>query len=221
MAPAMQLTFSDHRPTRDCQGYSRRDFLQIGALSSGLLGIPELLSADSSSYLRDRSIVFLFLQGGPSHIEFFDPKMTAPAEVRSVTGEVSTDQPGITFGGTFGRLARMTDKFSIVRSYASGNSGHTYLAVTSAGNPFKASMSSLYARIAGTNNSQTGIPNNTLILPEAIQEDLKPPGLLLFRFWHPFCMLGRKSHLSCFREQRTDDQQQLCTVTRRDQEAVQ
>ena len=170
----MQLTLSDHRPTRDCRGYSRRDFLQAGALGSGLLAMPELAAAGNSSYVRDRSVVFLFLQGGPSHIEFFDPKMTAPAEVRSVTGEVATNHAGITFGGTFGRLARMTDKFSIVRSYASGNSGHTYLGVTSAGNPMKASMSSLYARIAGTNHPRTGIPTNTLIVPEAIQEDLKP-----------------------------------------------
>ena len=56
--------------------------------------------------------MLLFLQGGPSHIEFFDPKMTAPAEVRSITGEVQTKLPGITFGGTFPKLAQMTDKIA-------------------------------------------------------------------------------------------------------------
>ena len=43
----------------------------------------------------------LFLQGGPSQIETFDPKMTAPVEIRSITGEVQSRLPGVTFGGTF------------------------------------------------------------------------------------------------------------------------
>ncbi|MBT6724438.1 MAG: DUF1501 domain-containing protein, partial [Planctomycetaceae bacterium] len=46
----------------------------------------------------------LFLQGGPSHIEFFDPKMSAPPEIRSITGEIQTKTPSITFGSTFPRL---------------------------------------------------------------------------------------------------------------------
>ena len=169
------LTLSDIRPSRHCQGYSRREFLRIGALGTGALTLPNLIKSASAAghHVRDRSVVLLFLQGGPSHIEFFDPKMTAPAEIRSITGEVQTTSPGVTFGGTFPLLASMTDKFSILRSYASRNSGHTYLSVTSAGNPFKASMSSLYARVAGTNHRTTGMPTNTLVLPEAIQADLK------------------------------------------------
>ena len=54
--------------------------------------------------------MLLFLQGGPSHIEFFDPKMTAPEDVRSITGEVKTKLPGITFGGSFAKLAKLTDQ---------------------------------------------------------------------------------------------------------------
>ena len=57
--------------------------------------------------MKDRAVVLLFLQGGPSHIEFFDPKMSAPEDVRSITGEVQTGLPGITFGGTFTRLAKI------------------------------------------------------------------------------------------------------------------
>ena len=169
------LSLSDIRPSRHCQGYSRREFLRIGALGTGFLTLPNLIQLASAAghHVRDRSVVLLFLQGGPSHIEFFDPKMTAPPEIRSLTGEVQTTHPGVTFGGTFPLLASMTDKFSIVRSYASRNSGHTYLSVTSAGNPFKASMSSIYTRIAGTNHPSTGMPRNTLILPEAIQGDLE------------------------------------------------
>ena len=65
------------------------------------------------------------------------------------------------------------DKFTVVRSYQSRNSGHTYLDVTSARNPFKASISSIYSRIAGTNHPQTGMPRNVLLLPEAIDGELK------------------------------------------------
>ena len=67
----------------------------------------------------------------------------------------------------------MTDKFTVVRSYQSRNSGHTYQDVVSARNPFKAAMSSIYSRIAGTNHPGTGIPSNILLKPEAIKPELR------------------------------------------------
>ena len=170
------LTVSDIAPNQTCAGLSRRNFLQAGVLGS--LALPDLLAnkalaAEAGLHIKDKCVVLLFLQGGPPHIEFFDPKMTAPKEIRSITGEVKTNIPGITFGGTFPKLAKMTDKFSVVRSYGSKNGGHTYHPVTVAGNPLKASMSALYARVAGTNHPDTGMPRNTLVLPEAIDPDLK------------------------------------------------
>lgn len=173
------LTIFDRKKTRNCEGYSRRELLRIGGL--GLLGglaLPELLRARAAAAgtgraVRDRSVVLLFLQGGPSHIEFFDPKMTAPAEFRSITGEVATRLPGITFGGTFPRLAAMADRLAIVRSYASGNAGHTYQETASGGNSLKATMGALYARVAGVNHPQTGMPSNILVLPEAVQAGLR------------------------------------------------
>jgi uncharacterized protein (DUF1501 family) len=179
----MMLTIADTRNARHCQGFSRRDFLRIGGL--GLLGgltLPDLLrvraaAAPSGSTLhKDRAVVLLFLQGGPSHIEFFDPKMSAPEDVRSMTGEVKTDLPGITFGGTFTKLACLTDKIAVVRSYASMNGDHSYLSVTSGGNPLKAAMGALYSRVVGTTHPQTGIPTNCLVLPEAVESGLKLKG---------------------------------------------
>ena len=172
------LRISAARPARSCAGWTRRDLLRVGAFGLGSwAGLPELSlrSAQGAveSSLRNRSVVMLFLQGGPSHLEFFDPKMGAPSNIRSTTGEVATKIPGITFGGSFERLATRTDRFSIVRSYGSGNSGHTYESVTTAGNPLKAAMGSLYARVAGTNHPRTGMPSNIVVLPEAVQEGLK------------------------------------------------
>ena len=176
------LTIADPRPDRHCQGFSRREFLRVGGL--GLLGglaLPDLLRARAAvepgtTLMKDRAVVLLFLQGGPSHIEFFDPKMSAPADVRSITGEVQTGLPGITFGGTFTRLAKLTDKIAVVRSYASMNADHSYLSVTGGGNPLKAAMGALYSRVAGTTHPRTGIPTNCLVLPEAVESGLKLQG---------------------------------------------
>ncbi|HCU87808.1 MAG: hypothetical protein CMO78_06120 [Verrucomicrobiales bacterium] len=170
------FSLSDIGADHNCAGFSRRDFLRVGAL--GGMTLPGLLAnkavaAEAGLHLRDKCVVLLFLSGGPPHIEFFDPKMTAPSEFRSITGEVKTNIPGVTFGGTFPKLAKMTDKFSVVRSFASRNNGHKYDPVTVAGNPLKASLSALYTKVAGTNHPDTGMPRNTLVLPEAIDPKLK------------------------------------------------
>ena len=104
------LNLTDPSIHKSCAGLSRREVLRIGALGLGGLTLPDLLRAReevtaAGGAVRDVSVVLLFLQGGPSHIEFFDPKMEAPSEIRSTTGEVPTTLPGITFGGTMDRLA--------------------------------------------------------------------------------------------------------------------
>src|SRR5574337_2090279 len=97
------LSFMDCRPR-----FGRRAFLRAGAISLGGLLLPGRLAgaaAETRRLLTGRSVIFLFLHGGPSQFETFDPKMSAPGEVRSATGELATRIPGITFGGTFPRLA--------------------------------------------------------------------------------------------------------------------
>jgi hypothetical protein len=173
------LTLFGHGRDRNCQGFSRREFLRIGGLGFlGGLALHDLLrvraaAATHGRAVRDRSVVLLFLSGGPSHIEFFDPKMTAPAEFRSITGAVQTRLPGITFGATFPRLASMADQLAVVRSYASGSADHTYLNTASGANTLKATMGALYARVAGLNHPETGMPSNVLVLPEAVQPGLR------------------------------------------------
>ncbi len=168
------LSIYDPRPAHDCQGFRRREFLRVGGLGMFGLSLSNLLNGSAlgaegvKDYVRNKSVVLLFLGGGPSHIELFDPKMTAPSEVRSITGEVKTTHAGITFGGTFPKLASLADKFSIVRSYQSKNSGHEYVAVTTAGNNLKAAAGALYTKVAGTNNPRTGAPLHTLVLPESV-----------------------------------------------------
>ena len=173
------FTFRDIAPDHTCAGRTRRDFLRVGSLALGGLSLPWLLrekaraAAGMNSELTGKSVVLLFLQGGPPHIETFDPHGDASPEIASATGEIATSLPGIRFGGTFPRLAKMAHKLAVVRSFASKNSGHTYEKVSTGNSPLEASMGAIYSRIAGNNNPRTGLPTNCLVLPEAVQDGLK------------------------------------------------
>src|SRR5438477_9340429 len=74
--------------------FGRRAFLRLGSVALGGLSLQGLLAtkaaAETARLLTGKSVVFLFMHGGPSQIETFDPKMTAPDGIRSATGEVST-----------------------------------------------------------------------------------------------------------------------------------
>ncbi|MEM7392782.1 MAG: DUF1501 domain-containing protein, partial [Verrucomicrobiota bacterium] len=153
---------------------SRRDFLNIGALGMGGLSLPGLYEAKASGLpITGKSVVLLFLQGGPPHIETFDPKMSAPAEYRSITGEIKTKLPGVTFGSTFPKMAAMADQLAVVRSFGSKNGNHTYQSVSTGGNEMKAAMGAIYNRVAGPVHGKSGLPNNILVLPEAVKSGLK------------------------------------------------
>ncbi len=163
----MLSIMSDDR-RRDCDGVSRRELLRIGGLGlTGLLS-PQLLSAAGGgveSYLRDKAVVLLFLGGGPSHIETFNPNMQAPSPYRSMTGEVSTTIPGVTFGGDFPLLARHADKMAIVRSFHHTDSNHSRAVpyVLSGGGTFSGGMGAVYARLRGTNHPGTGMPSTAIV----------------------------------------------------------
>lgn len=108
---------------RLCDGLSRRNFLRIGGLGTAGLTLPDLFRAqargpDSSGDRpgKARSCIFIFLQGGPSHLETFDLKPDAPAEIRGEFRPIATNVPGISIGEHFPLLARHADKCAIVRS---------------------------------------------------------------------------------------------------------
>src|SRR5262245_3194093 len=114
---------------KDCEGTSRRNFLRVGALGLTGLSLPGLLSARARAATqgrptKDTSVVWLWLGGGPTQVETFDPKMEAPAEFRSTVGAVKTALTGIQIGGLFPKMAAMAQRYAFVRSFAHGNSGH-------------------------------------------------------------------------------------------------
>ncbi len=103
--------------TRNCEGFGRREILRIGTLGLGGITLTNALGLEHSGHVKDRSVVILNMQGGPSQFETFDPKMEAPSETRSVFGEVKTNLPGVRFGSHFEKLAKMADRMAVVSSY--------------------------------------------------------------------------------------------------------
>jgi hypothetical protein len=150
----------------------------VGGLALGGLSLPSLFASRAAALqdgrpVTDKSVIFVFMHGGPSQTETFDPKMTAPAGVRSATGEIATRIPGITFGSTFEKLADMADRFSIVRSFRTGNGNHDIKPIV-CNDTIGANIGSLYARVAGTNNPRTGMPLNAALYPRAVESEAMP-----------------------------------------------
>ena len=162
------LTLQTNSSQRNCEGRSRRDLLRIGTLGLGGLALPDVLQAKSTAapgFVRDKAVVLLFLGGGASQIETFNPNMSAPSPFRSMTGEVKTNVPGITFGGTFPLMAKHADKMVIVRSYHHKHSNHSIAVpyVLSGGDLFSGGMNSVYSRLRGTNHPASGMPTTSLV----------------------------------------------------------
>ena len=170
--------------------HTRRDFLRIGGLAFGGLTLPQLLqlrASEGKPFVKDRSVVFLHLMGGPPQVDTFDPKPDATAEIQPVGGTVQTSLPGVRFAGHFPKMAAMADRMAVVRSFSAVKGGPSheagYTSVLTAGHSSNAVMGSMYARLAGALHPKTNLPNNVLILPEAIDSTLKlgrPSGAFTF-----------------------------------------
>src|SRR5262249_15677956 len=111
----------------------------------------------------------LFLHGGPSQFETFDPKMTAPVGIQSATGEIQTALSGITFGPSFPQLARRADRLTVVRSFMGGDGNHDIKPVVSK-DSYGANVGSFYSRVAGTNRPGSGMPTNAMLFPRSVDQ---------------------------------------------------
>jgi uncharacterized protein (DUF1501 family) len=114
-------------PSSDCRGLTRRSFLRAGALSALGLSLPDFLrlrARAAATQPRARACILLWMQGGPSHLDTFDPKPDAPAEVRGEFATVPTTHPGVRLVEHLPLLARLTDRYSIVRGHDPRNGSH-------------------------------------------------------------------------------------------------
>src|SRR5262249_4133541 len=116
------------QPGSTCDGWSRREFLRVGGASLLGLSLADILrlqahadSAPSDPKLKSvwdnaKSVILIFLQGGPSHIDIWDPKPDAPSNVRGEFKPIKTVVPGIWLSETMPLLAKQMDKATLIRS---------------------------------------------------------------------------------------------------------
>jgi uncharacterized protein (DUF1501 family) len=177
------LDFINPQPVRPkCDGSARRDFLKVGTL--GLFGLTladwlRARAAGSAAARKAPSVVLLFLDGGASHIETFDPKMTAPQEYRSLFGATPTTLPGVSFGALLPKMARLAKEMAIVKSFTHKDGDHggaTHWVKTGYSWPPQflgkapiipqqhPSMGSVIARHLGPSNARTGVPHYVRVL---------------------------------------------------------
>src|SRR5438094_2786597 len=105
---------------------TRRSFLRVGALALGGLTLPGLLRlrANQSPGSARKSVILIWQAGGPSHIDMYDLKPNASAEVRGEFKPISTNVTGIQIGEHLPQQAKIFDKLSVVRSAFHTNAGH-------------------------------------------------------------------------------------------------
>src|SRR5438552_7408714 len=104
---------------------SRRSFLQVGALAVGGLTLPNLLRLRAAQpAVPKKSVILIWQAGGPSHIDMYDLKPNAPAEIRGEFKPIATNVPGIQISEHLPRQAKIFDKLAVVRSAYHTNAGH-------------------------------------------------------------------------------------------------
>ncbi len=120
------------RPHSNCNGVTRRDFIQVGLTGVLGLGLCDLMrlragasvSTGAKSTAKDVNCILIWLDGGPSHYESFDPKPDAPSDIRGDFKTIPTKVPGVHFSECVPKLAEVADKFTVVRSICHKDPNH-------------------------------------------------------------------------------------------------
>src|SRR6266481_5642482 len=122
-----------HRPL------SRRSFINIGTLGVAGLTLPQLLKAETSAGIQSsrKSVILIYLVGGPPHQDMFDLKPNAPQEIAGPWKPVATNVNGIQICEAFPRLARIMDKLVVVRSLVGNQADHDAIQVFNGHHPRK------------------------------------------------------------------------------------
>ncbi|MFM9116669.1 MAG: DUF1501 domain-containing protein [Planctomycetota bacterium] len=109
-----------------CDRIGRRDFLAIGGMALGGLAMPDVLRAEAQPGARShKAIINVFLPGGPPHLDMWDMKPDAPAEIRGDYSPIHTNVPGLEICELFAKLAKMADQFALIRSLADSDGEHS------------------------------------------------------------------------------------------------
>jgi hypothetical protein len=125
----MKTIHLSHRSRRNCEGVSRRDLLTVGSLSLLGLSLPQFLrlrsaAADTKNALPERNCILLFMNGGPSHIDTWDPKPEAPEEYRGEFGAIETTASGVRISEHLPKMAQHAHRYALVRAVTSPEGSH-------------------------------------------------------------------------------------------------
>ena len=183
---------------------SRRDLLWHGSVGVGAAMLPNFLQAGTraafhpSDTKKAESVIFLWMGGGVTQFESFDPKPDAPEEIRGTLGAISTSVPGVQFGEVMTELARQADDLCVVRSFSHDSNDHLLSqAYTLSGR--KVTMAQLFSEpnigsiVSYLNGPRNGLPG--YIAVPGITRPGPPPYMLFVGGWlgnghAPFCVGG-------------------------------
>ena len=145
-----------------CDGISRRNFLQIGTLGGAGLSLPGLLKADAAAGngRSQKSVIMIYLVGGPPHQDMFDLKPDAPKEIAGPWKPIETNVPGMEICEAFPMLAKIADKLVTIRSIVGSQAGHDAIQVFNGHDPKKPKpnggwpqFGSAVAKVAGASHA--------------------------------------------------------------------
>jgi hypothetical protein len=131
------LTILD-RPKRVCGGLTRRELLQVGGAGLFGLSLPRVLAAEAAGAVRAgraRSVMFVFLFGGPSQLETFDMKPEAPESIRGPFGTIASRTPGLAVCEHLPRLAALSDQYCLIRTVTHPHNDHNACHYIQTGHP--------------------------------------------------------------------------------------
>ncbi|MAR08448.1 MAG: hypothetical protein CL681_00565 [Blastopirellula sp.] len=185
-----------------CDKASRRSFLQVGGAAMGGLALNQILElqAHAGTGSSNNAIINIYLPGGPSHMDMWDLKPNAPVEIRGEFNPISTSVPGIQICELFPRVAKMMDKFAIIRSLADSDGAHDcYQCMTGRRKSERGpnggwpSAGSWVSRLAGPANE--AVPPNLALMYQTGNRTWGEPGTAGFLGpqYNPFNMVGRKA----------------------------
>jgi len=168
--PAMLTVTSQQRSGKTCDGISRRNFLKLGSLCVGGLTLADLLRCQARGQAARRAsskaVIMVWLEGGPSHIDTYDLKPGAPAEIRGPYQPIQTRVPGMDICELLPMQAKIADQVAIVRNMTFQNNDHRppeelLTGFHSAGRP---ALGSVVSRL----EADAGVPR---VLPPYVQLD--------------------------------------------------
>ena len=141
---------------KNCSGICRREFLQVGGLGILGLSLADALRAQTAPHggqagrrSSETSCIFIFLEGGPSQLETFDPKPAAPVDVRGPYGSTATGVPGVRFCELLPMLAERMGRCALIRSLTGFTGAHTSRPILTGSVEGQTTYGAVIARLKG------------------------------------------------------------------------